>query len=214
MRKYLKLSMVLVLTALFALVAAGCGGPKTSPEESMRIYANMVVKVDYSEAAKVGYSEEEMRKSRDDQMNELGKQAKIVLDSFETKTTSVAKERFVNMIMKVNERVEVKSELVSKQDKTAIVKVSIRSMDLYDFLENTLFPQIQQKMIESPYKWKEEGAIFISEMYESVIDTLPMRGEPVTFEVNCNIDEKTNCWKPADLDKFQSQVLEANDGKM
>lgn len=214
MRKYTKLSMVTVLAALFALVAAGCGGPKTSPEESMRIYANMVVKFDYSEAAKVGYTEEVIKESKDGQMKELEKLAKVLFDSADTKTTPEAKKRFAKVIMKINERVEVKSELVSKQDKTATVKVSIRSLGMEDFMNNTLIPQSQQKTMDPSYDWKKQGAGFITDLYESIIDTLPMRGEPVTFEVKCDIDEKTNCWKPANLDEFQHQVLEANDGSM
>lgn len=203
-----KRAIIYGLALLVAVAAAGCGGPKVSPEETVKIYADMAVKYDLSEAQKVGYTEDDVKKAQESKEKNLNNAAKMLFASVRTNPSPAAAEKFKEIVMKIGQRAEIKTELVSKDGQSAIVKISITPLDQAAFMQQTLAPAIRQQL--GGPNWASEGADIVVGLYEDAVDAMPLKSAPNSFEVKCVIDEKTNCWRPENVQAFRNQALAAN----
>lgn len=73
-------------------------------------------------------------------------------------------------------------------------------------------PAIEKKASEPNFDWTTEGADVMAELYAGAVDTMPLKSEPMEFEVKCVIDAKTNCWRPEDAKAFKANITAATDG--
>lgn len=208
----LKRSFIAALAVVLMLAMVGCGGPKVSPEESMKIYLNIAIKSDLSEASKIGMPDEDQKKAKEIREKNLDTAVNTVFANAETKVSDATKEKFKNTMLQLAQKIAFSTEPVSKSDKSAVVKVSITSVDQDEFVNKVFLPAIEKKASEPNFDWTTEGADVMAELYAGAVDTMPLKSEPMEFEVKCVIDAKTNCWRPEDAKAFKANITAATDG--
>lgn len=212
----LKQIFMLVVTLSLVIVVAGCGGPKLSPEATMQIYANMAVKADFSEYSKIGMTEDDLQKMKDMKEQAYERAAKVVFAQGQMKPNDEAKAKFKDIVLKMGNMMEVKTEPVSKDDNTAVVKVSVKSIDQNGFLNEILLPKLQEriqaKAADPNFDWNKEGAVIFMDTFAELLDQAKLQAEPTVFEVKCVVDQKTNCWRPEKPEEFKQNIMKATDG--
>lgn len=212
----LKRFFILAVALSFVVVAAGCGGPKLSPEATMQIYANMAVKADFSEYEKIGMTEDDLQKMKDMKEKAYENAAKVIFAQGQMKPNDEAKAKFKDIVLKMGNMMEVKTEPVSKDGDTAVVKVTVRSIDQDGFLNGVLVPKLQEriqaKATDANFDWNKDGAVLFMDTFAELLDQAQLKAEPSTFEVKCIVDKKSNCWRPEKPEEFKKNIMQATDG--
>lgn len=214
----LKLKQVSILAIALSLVvvAAGCGGPKLSPEATIQIYANMAVKADFSEYEKIGLTNDDLKKAKEEKEQAYERAANIVFAKGQMQPNDEAKAKFKEAVLKMGNMMEVKTEPVSKDDKTAVVKVSVKSIDQDGFINGILLPKLQEKIqakaADPNFNWSKDGAAMYMDIFTELIGQAQLNAEPTTFEVKCIVDQKTNCWRPEKPEEFKKSLMQATGG--
>lgn len=129
MKNLKKFFAVILIAIMTATVLVACGEPKTSPEESTKIFLNILLKNDKTNMDKIGLKEEDytkFRKEFEDGMsqgfNSSGFDEKILTEEIKT--------NFKNDILKGLSKLDYEVTLVSKDKKVAKVEVKIKGFDL------------------------------------------------------------------------------------
>lgn len=192
----------LIASILMIALLAGCGGPSVSPEESVKIYGQMVANSDFSNAEKIKIPQETQEKLK----NESNSAAKGFLQIFSSAFQIQLTEDQLNRIMaagdKLRKKIEVQTELVSKTDGAATVKVSVTPMDMNAYMASVQ-PILKQKIQGmQPEQIKEKIGDIVADAVAEAYDRTGILPEKITFETECVVDEKTNAWRPKDEMQF------------
>jgi len=129
MKNLKRVFVAILVTIMATTMLVACGAPKTSPEESTKIFLNVLLKNDKTNMDKIGLKENDytkFRKEFEDGMTQgfssSGLDEKIL--------TEEVKNNFKNDILKGLTKLEYQVTLVSKDQKTAKVEVKIKGFDL------------------------------------------------------------------------------------
>lgn len=148
MKNLKKFFAVILVTIMAATVLVACGEPKTSPEESTKIFLNVLLKNDKANMDKIGLKEEDytkFRKEFEDGMTQgfssSGLDEKIL--------TEEVKASFKNDILKGLGKLDYEVTLVSKEKETAKVEVKIKGFDLKKISTDST-AKLQEQYLANP----------------------------------------------------------------
>ena len=129
MKKLKKFFAVILVTVMAATMLVACGEPKTSPEESTKIFLNVLLKNDKTNIDKIGLKEEDYTKFRKE--FEDGMTQDFSSSGLDEKVlTEEVKNNFKSDLLKGLGKLDYQVTLVSKDDKTAKVEVKIKGFDI------------------------------------------------------------------------------------
>lgn len=145
MKNFKKVFTVILVTIMTATMLVACGEPKTSPEESTKIFLNILLKNDKTDMDKIGLKEDDyikFRKEFEDGMTQgfstSGVDEKVLTDE--------VKNNFKNDILTGLTKLEYQVTLVSKDKKTAKVEVKIKGFDVKKISDDAI-AKLQEKYL-------------------------------------------------------------------
>ncbi|OOM81060.1 hypothetical protein CLPUN_12200 [Clostridium puniceum] len=145
MKNLKKVFTVILVTIMTATMLVACGEPKTSPEESTKIFLNILLKNDKTDMDKIGLKEDDytkFRKEFEDGMTQgfstSGVDEKVLTDE--------VKNNFKNDILTGLTKLEYQVTLVSKDKKTAKVEVKIKGFDVKKISDDAI-AKLQEKYL-------------------------------------------------------------------
>lgn len=139
MKKLKKLLSVALTAAAMSLMIVGCGGPKTTPEEAVKIQLDVMMKADKSQIDKINMTEEEFNSKRNELEESFVKQLGGTSYNLSDEDINNIKDAFLVGLSKVSYEVEE-----SKIDKdSATVNVKIKGIDFKAIMNNA-----QAKLVE------------------------------------------------------------------
>ena len=139
MKKLKKLLSVALTAAAMSLMIVGCGGPKTTPEEAVKIQLDVMMKADKSQIDKINMTEEEFNSKRNELEESYVKQLGGTSYNLSDEDINNIKEALLEGLSKVSYEVEE-----SKIDKdSATVNVKIKGIDFKAIMNNA-----QAKLVE------------------------------------------------------------------
>lgn len=154
MKNLKKFFVVILVTIITATTIVACGEPKTPPDESAKIFLNILLKNDKTNMDKIGLKEDEyaeLRKEFEDYMTQGFSSSGID----EKVLTEEVKTNFQNDIIKGLTKVEYKVTLVSKDKKTAKVEVKIKGFDLQK-ISTDAQTKLQEQYLANPSMTQSE----------------------------------------------------------
>lgn len=196
----------IVATLLILAVTGGCGQPKATPEETALAFCNGVVKLDFTGAEKVGLSQKDQTQIAGVRRQTFQDTAAAILKAHEIVPFSDATNKLADALEKINRKIEFKTELVSKEQDRAVVKVSVRTIDGDTFVNEIASPALDSEDFRQ--KLPNEKADFLIQIFSRNIDKVTLVKEAKTFEMKLVLDKKTGYWGPADKD-FMQPLIEA-----
>lgn len=149
-----KFFAVALVTIMAVTILVGCGEPKTSPEESTRVFLSILLKNDKTNMDKIGLKEEDytqFRKEFEDGMT----QGFISGGVDEKVLTEEIKTNFKNDILNGLAKLEYKVTLVSKDKKTAKVEVQIKGFDI-NKISSDAQSKLQEEYLANPSMTQNE----------------------------------------------------------
>ena len=139
MKKLKKLLSVALTAAAMSLMIVGCGGPKTTPEDAVKIQLDVMMKADKSQIDKINMTEEEFNSKRNELEESFVKQLGGTSYNLSDEDINNIKDAFLVGLSKVSYEVEE-----SKIDKdSATVNVKIKGIDFKAIMNNA-----QAKLVE------------------------------------------------------------------
>lgn len=196
MKKFKKFFAGILVTIMAAVILVGCGEPKTSPEESTKIFLNILLKNDKSNMDKIGLKEEdytEFRKEFENGMTQgfssSGVDEKVLTEEVKT--------NFKNDLLNGLTKLDYKVTLVSKDKKTAKVEVKIKGFDLKK-ISTDAQAKLQQQYLANP-------SMTQTEIYQQsfkligkgIADGVLTQDEKT---VTMTLTNKNNTWVPSEND--------------
>ena len=154
MKNLKKFFVVILVTIITATTIVACGEPKTPPDESAKIFLNILLKNDKTNMDKIGLKEDEyaeLRKEFEDYMTQGFSSSGID----EKVLTEEVKTNFQNDIIKGLTKVDYKVILVSKDKKTAKVEVKIKGFDLQK-ISTDAQTKLQEQYLANPSMTQSE----------------------------------------------------------
>lgn len=206
MKKWNVKVAVFIVVCVLAVVVAGCGGPKVSPEESAKIFGEMAGRFDFTNADKIKMPKQEQEKTKKAAKDAAKGMVQMLFTSFKIPMTDEQVNRILEAQFEMQKKVEIQTELISKADKESMVKISVSSIDMKKF-EKTIEASVMKNaegMDERQFKAKG-GEIITAALIEGY-NTAEFLPEKSAFETKCIIDEKLNIWRPEDEVNFALNV--------
>jgi hypothetical protein len=154
MKKLKKYFIVILVVIVTSTSIIACGEPKTPPDESAKIFLNILLKNDKTNMDRIGLKEEEyaeLRKEFEDYMTQGFSSSGID----EKVLTEEVKTNFQNDIIKGLSKVDYIVTLVSKDKKTAKVEVKIKGFDLQK-ISTDAQTKLQQQFLANPSMTQSE----------------------------------------------------------
>jgi len=196
MKNFKKLFAVILVTIMAATILISCGGVKASPEESTKIYLDVILKDDKTNMDKIGATEEDYAKLKKTNEDEImkGFENSGIDDSI---LTDEIKTNFKNNIFKGISSLSYEVTPVSEEKETAKVEVKIKVFDMEKISTDaqnivldkaTTNPNITEKEIYT------ELFNFIGEAMAKGTVKQDSKTVPVT------LTKKGNVWSPNDSD--------------
>ncbi|AJQ29421.1 hypothetical protein [Pelosinus fermentans] len=191
--------MVWIAASVMILaVIAGCGDtqPKTTPEQAAMIFCNVVLKKDFSEAEKIGIKKEDQPQWEEERNKIFRNSAIKILQAWKIKDTKNIDSLMLIVEKSTNKMEVIKVDSMSTQPTIAVVKVSVRDVDLTKFMDEVIFPVLEN---EDPNKLgsKENIASLFVQTFEQNMDkiTLVKDADVEPFEMILTLDEKSGYWQ-------------------
>jgi hypothetical protein len=196
MKSLKKFFAVILVTIMSAAMLVGCGEPKTSPEESTKIFLNVLLKNDKTNMDKIGLKEEDytqFRKEFEDGMTQgftsSGVDEKVLTEEVKT--------NFKNDILNGLTKLDYKVTLVSNDKKTAKVEVKIKGFDLQK-ISTDAQTKLQEQYLANP-------SMTQTEMYQQsfkligkgIADGILTQDEKT---VTMTLTNENNTWIPGEND--------------
>lgn len=196
----------IVAVLLILTVTAGCGQPKTTPEEAALIFCNTVVKLDFTGAEKIGVSQEYQTQIAQARRQTLRNTATAILKANDLPPFST--NDLADVLEKMNRKIEIKTELVSKEQDSAVVKVSVRTIDGRKFTDEIISPAFNREDLNEKFVLPSKQADIFIQLFSKNLDKVSLVKEAKTFEMQLVLDKKTRCWLPANKN-FKEPLIEA-----
>lgn len=129
MKNFKKVFAAILVAIISSALIISCGGPKTTPEESGKIFLDVVLKDDKTNIDKIGMSEEDYNKFKQEKENQMikGFESGIVDKSILTDEITT---QFKNDILKGLSTLKYEVTPVKEEKDTATVEVKIQSFDI------------------------------------------------------------------------------------
>ena len=129
MKKMKKLLSVVLVLSLAVTMLIGCGGPKTSPEDSAKIFLDVLLKDDKTNMEKIGMKEEDYTKFRSElESGMMEGFASTGLD--ESVITDEVKNQLKSDLLTGLSKLEYEVSTSTTEKDTAKVEVKIKPFDL------------------------------------------------------------------------------------
>lgn len=154
MKKLKKYFIVILVVIVTSTSIIACGESKTPPDESAKIFLNILLKNDKTNMDRIGLKEEEyaeLRKEFEDYMTQGFSSSGID----EKVLTEEVKTNFQNDIIKGLSKVDYIVTLVSKDKKTAKVEVKIKGFDLQK-ISTDAQTKLHQQFLANPSMTQSE----------------------------------------------------------
>lgn len=196
MKKMKKLLSVVLVLSLAVTMLIGCGGPKTSPEDSAKIFLDVLLKDDKTNMDKIGMTEEDYTKFRSElESGMMEGFASTGLD--ESVITDEVKNQLKSDLLTGLSKLEYEVSTSTTEKDTAKVEVKIKPFDLTkvstdaqkkleaDFTANPSMTQAD--IFKASFKYVGEGI---------AAGTVKDEAKPVTF----TLTKESNVWLPGEND--------------
>lgn len=206
MKNLKKFFAVILVTMMSATMLISCGEPKTSPEESAKVFLDVVLKDDKTNMSKIGMEEEDytkFKKEKEDAMmksfESSGLDSSILTDEIKTK--------FKNDIIKGFTTLTYEVAPVSTDKDTAKVDVKIKYFDMEKISTDTQNKIIKEATDNPNMTEKEiytESFKFIGEGIAAGTVKQDLKTVTMTLSKTDN-----NVWLPndADIDAIMSAIM-------
>lgn len=192
-----KKRLVALVGMLFIIsLVAGCGGPKVGPEETMQILADACVKLDFKQADKVGLKREMQDKLEKDALDKGRNMVKSRARMSQVKITDEQAQKVLDAAINAQRRATITSKLISKDAKSAVVEVSVSSIDGPKFAQSLMQDMQARVKGMTQAQFRKDGGTIITDAIVEAMDKVEFKAEPVVLQVKCKIDEKENVWLP------------------
>lgn len=202
----LKKMVWILATLLILAVMAGCGQPKSTPEEAALIFCNAGIKMDFTGVEKIGITKDDQTKLMEMRKQALKKNAVEILKEWDIKNPKLAGD-LAEALGKINSKIEFKTELVSKEKNSAIVKVSVRTIDGEKFVDEVINPALESEAFTKTVG-EMSRANFIAQTFSKNVDKVTLVKEAKTFEAKLTLDEKSGHWHPDNA--YVKSLIEAS----
>lgn len=196
MKKMKKLLSVVLVLSLAVTMLIGCGGPKTSPEDSAKIFLDVLLKDDKTNMEKIGMTEEDYTKFRSElESGMMEGFASTGLD--ESVITDEVKNQLKSDLLTGLSKLEYEVSTSTTEKDTAKVEVKIKPFDLTkvstdaqkkleaDFTANPSMTQAD--IFKASFKYVGEGI---------AAGTVKDEAKQVTF----TLTKESNVWLPGEND--------------
>ena len=196
MRKMKKVFALLLIIAMSAMMLVGCGEPKTTPEESAKIFLDVLLKNDKTDIDKIGMNEEgytEFRKVLEEGMMEGFSNTGVDNSILTDEVKNAFKDSMLTGLTKLEYEV-----VSSSEDKNiAKVEVKIKGFDM-----NKISAESQKKL---QAEFTKNPAMTQAEMFQSSFKHV---GEgiaagiivPEPNSINLTLTKENNIWLPGEND--------------
>lgn len=196
MRKMKKVFAVILVTVMAAAMLVACGGPKTPPEESAKIFLDVILKDDKTNMAKIGINEEEYTKFKKEKEDEMmkgfegaGLNSSILTDEIKTNLKNDILKGFTTLSYEVTP--------VSTEKNTAKVEVKIKSFDMEKITTESQ-NKIMEKVTANPSMTEKEIYKETFKLIGSGIAAGTVKQDPKT--VTMTLTQQDDVWVPNDDD--------------
>lgn len=207
MKQNKRIFAILAAAILLIVTLAGCGAPKVSPEETVKIIVDAMVKRDFTSAEKLKSFDkasqekfiESVNKQSQKMLMTIGRSAKVKISEEDAK-------RFVEGIAEMPKKSTISTKLVSKEDKSATVELSMTCLD------NEKFNKAYTELILSKLKnmsqqdASQQGGKIIVDSFLETMDRTEFNQEPYTMQIKCVLS-KDNEWIPEENPAMLGQKL-------
>lgn len=205
MKNLKKIFVVLLVTMMASTMLISCGGPKTSPEESTKIFLDVVLKDDKTNMDKIGINEEDyttFKKEKEDGFMKgfegTGLDSSILTDEIKTK--------FKNDILKGLATLSYEVAPVSEEKDTANVDVKIKAFDM-EKISTDAQNKIIKEVTDNPNMTETE---MYKEMYKLIGEAIAAGTVKQDLKtVSMTLTKKDNIWLPNDndIDVIMSAIM-------
>ncbi len=196
MKNLKKFFSAILMVIMAATILVACGEPKTPPEESTKIFLNLLLKDDKTSMDKIGIKEDDytkFRKEFEDSMtqgfNSSGLDEKVL--------TEEVKNNFKNDLLKGLTKLEYKVTLVSNDKKTAKVEIKIKGFDLQK-ISTDATTKIQEEYLANPSMTQTQISQEAFKLIgKGIADGVLTQDEKT---VTMTLTNENNTWIPAEND--------------
>lgn len=198
MKKIKKVLVFLLVTVMAAAVFVGCGKEEktTTPEESAKIFLDVVLKADKSNMGKIGLKEEDYKKFREELENGMMEGASSTgLD--ESILTSDVKNKFIENMIKGLAKVEYEVAPISSDDKVAKVEVKMKGFDMTK-IQTAATEKLQADFVANPAMSEAEIFQGAFKYVGEAIAEGTLASEPKS--VTLTLDKVEGVWVPNESD--------------
>lgn len=203
--KIYRVLLVAMIVGLMAIVAAGCGGPKTTPEQAAQIYLNLMVKGDLSEVDKIGMPEEVKKKFSQQYDASMKKSAANFLKNIGVPSGYTG--GLPSAIKETQKKIEIKTQLVSKEGDRAVVNISVRTIDGEKLGGEIVGPAYKTEIDKNRFMTVDKKVDALTKIFKENLDKFTLVDEPQIFEVKFIVNKETDCWEPEDMKSFMQQLV-------
>lgn len=192
MKNLKKFFTVFLITILTGTMLIGCGGPKATAEESVKIFLNLLLKNDKKDMDKIGFTEEDYNKLVKDKEDKLMKS--FAGDNVDkTVITDEVKAKFKESLVKGLSNLTYELKKTSSDSKVEKFELKLKVFDM-----EKIFKDAQNKVMSdinaNPSIAKEEAE---KKMLNYICDGIAAgtaKGEPKTISLIFTKGEKR--WEP------------------
>lgn len=199
MKKLKKVLVFMLVVAMSATMLISCGEPKVKPEESAKIYLDVIFKADKTNMDKIGMKEEDyntVRKNEEDAFT-----SKLGTSAASNSLTDESKDELMKNVLTGLTKLEYEVTPVSTDKETAKVNIKINCFELDKIIKNGQ-QKIIQKVTANPTMTQDE---IMKESFKIVGEGFaegPDKDNTTTVEVG--LVKKNNIWVPDD--NFEKDV--------
>lgn len=206
MKNFKKLFAVMLITIMSATMLIACGGPKVPPEESAKIFLDVLLKDDKTNMAKINMKEEEYNAIKKNKEESFMKG--VTSSGADTSSLSDdVKKALENNIYTGLSKVEYEVTPVSTDKDTAKVNVKINCFKLKNIMTNAQ-NKLKEKLTANPTMDMKE---IMKQSYQIVGEEFaagPSKDDTTTVQIG--LIKKENVWTPDEnFEKDISKVLMA-----
>ncbi|AQR91990.1 DUF5105 domain-containing protein [Clostridium saccharobutylicum] len=200
MKNSKKILAVALVTVMSGTMLISCGKPKTSPEDTAKIYLDVVLKNDKTNMDKIGMTE-------DDYNTHANKEKDLLMGEFETSSansnilTDEIKTNLENNISTGMSKLDYEVTPVSTDKDTAKVNVKINCFKFSKLVANEQ-QKITEEVTANPSMTENEIIQESLKIAGEEIAAGPEKDDTTTVEVN--LTKKNNIWVPDD--NFENDI--------
>lgn len=196
MKNLKKFFSVILISMMVATMLISCGSPKTSPEESVKIFLDVVLKDDKTNMDKIGIDEEDYNKFKKEKEDEMmkgfegsGLDSSILTDEIKTNLKNDILKGFTTLSYEVTP--------ISTEKDTAKVEVKIKSFDM-EKISTESQNKIIEKVTANPSMTEKEVYKETFNLIGSAMAAGTVKQDPKT--VTMTLTQQDNVWVPNDSD--------------